>query len=131
MSQRERRLRCRGAHHWASPFVLAMLCLRALIPAGFMLSPVDGRLAVVLCDSNAALAAHPHGGHEHPGHHPAHLDSTCPYAQSAGPAPLPALPVLAPAPVAGLLILPAQFSQTHSPFGPARHQPPRAPPPFA
>lgn len=110
-------------------WVLAMLCLRALLPAGFMLAGGDGRLAVVLCDSDARSAAHHRHGHQHPGH--AHLDPTCPYAQSAGPAPLPALPVLPAAPIATALRLPRAASQTWVPFGPSRQQSPRAPPHLA
>jgi len=122
------RRRSRSARHWAAPFVLAMLGLRAFVPAGFMLAPVEGRLAVVLCDSDAQRTAQHHGGHDHSGHHHTHPDPTCPYAQSAGPAPLPALPSLGATPLAGSRELPAQGAQTYSRFGPERHLPPRAPP---
>lgn len=50
--------------HWAAPFVLAMLVLRSLVPAGFMLAPVDGGLAVVLCDADATAAMYGHTGHD-------------------------------------------------------------------
>src|ERR1700688_3215505 len=86
-----------GAPRWVAHFVLALLCLRAFVPAGFMLAPVDGRLEVVVCDTDATNVGHHHHGHEHPGHHHTQTDLTCPYAQSAGPAPLPALPTVAPA----------------------------------
>jgi len=106
-----------------------MLGLRALVPAGYMLAPEDGQLAVVLCEADARGTAHRHDSHQHPGH--THSDPTCPFAQSAGPAPLPALPALAPAAIATVLLLPAQVSQTFIQFGPSRHQSPRAPPRFA
>ena len=112
--------------------VLAMLALRALVPAGFMLAPEAGRLAIVLCDADARGGA---GHHHHPDglQHPlhAHLDPTCPYAQSAGPAPLPALPVLAATPISTVRLLPARSLATFVPFGPSREQSPRAPPRFA
>jgi hypothetical protein len=118
-----------------------MLCLRAFIPAGFMLAPVDGRLEVVLCDSDATGAAHHHhgesalhhhGGDEHSGHHQhTHPDPTCPYAQSAGPAPLPSTPVLAAAIVASASALPIPVAQTIASFGPTREQPQRGPPRLA
>jgi hypothetical protein len=113
-----------------------MLCLRALVPAGFMLAPIDGRLAVVLCDSDARgamqrHAGHDHVGHDHAGHHHTQTDPTCPYAQSAGPAPLPALPVLAGAPLETVPVLPTHFAQTYAQFGPSRQQSPRGPPHFA
>jgi Protein of unknown function (DUF2946) len=124
-------LRHGGTRHWAAPFVLAMLCLRAFIPAGFMLAPVDGRLAVVLCDSDAPGAIHHHGGHEHSGHHHTQTDPTCPYAQSAGPAPLPTLPALAAAQIVSVAVRPVETAQTHVHFGPTRQQFPRGPPRLA
>jgi hypothetical protein len=126
MRRRVNRLRNGGARHWAAPFVLAMLCLRAFVPAGFMLAPVDGQLAVVLCDADA-LGVHDHAA----GHHHTQTDPTCPYAQSSGPAPLPALPVLAAVQIATLRTPPIQVAQTHSRFGPTRQQSPRGPPRLA
>ncbi len=41
-----------------------MLVLRSLVPAGFMLAPVNGGLAVVLCDADATAAMYGHAGHE-------------------------------------------------------------------
>ena len=109
-----------------------MLCLRALVPVGFMLVPVDGRAVIVLCDSEAQGPAHHHGGHDHAGHPPhTHADPTCPYAQSAGPAPLPALPVLAAGPAIHFFVLPEQLEQVHAHFGPPRQQYPRGPPHLA
>jgi hypothetical protein len=40
-----------------------MLLLRALVPAGFMLAPVDGGLAVVLCDADATASLYRGAGH--------------------------------------------------------------------
>ncbi|HVO45980.1 MAG TPA: hypothetical protein VMT29_06550 [Steroidobacteraceae bacterium] len=157
MNPRALHLRHGGIRHWAAPWVLAVLCLRALVPAGFMLAPVDGGLDVVLCDADAAAALHSFGvqhamhghvmagdgaahhhdaaGHPeyagHSGHHHSHPDPTCPYAQSAGPAPLPALPALPPLQASATRLLPVDFSQTHSQFGPSREQSPRGPPTLA
>src|ERR1700692_1580667 len=81
MKRRANGLRYDGGRHWAAPFVLAMLCLRAFVPAGFMLAPVDGQLAVVLCDTDAQGALQGHHAHDHAaGHHHAQTDPTCPYA---------------------------------------------------
>jgi len=121
---------CNRVRHPGMLWVLAMLALRALVPAGFMLAPEAGHLALVPCDVDARRAAgHHHEGPQHPLH--AHPDPTCPYAQSAGPAPLPALPVLAAAPISTVRLLPAQSPQTFVPFGPSRQQSPRAPPRLA
>jgi Protein of unknown function (DUF2946) len=113
---------------WIAPALL----FRALIPVGFMLEPVDGRADIILCASDAPTAMMHHGIHGHSGHHQhSHADLTCPYAQSAGPAPLPALPVLAAAPTAPVFLLQAQIQQTHARFGPIRQHSPRAPPRLA
>jgi hypothetical protein len=118
--------------------VLAALCLRAVVPAGFMLAPVDGRVSFVLCDPAVLAAAHAmhtahdpaiHGHAAH--HHDSHVDPTCPYAQSAGPAPLPTLPALAGGPVSVGLLLPTEFAQIFVQFGPTRQQFPRGPPQLA
>jgi hypothetical protein len=110
--------------------LLGLMGLRALVPAGFMLAPLDGRLQLVICDSNAhgLLHQHHHHGGQDSGHAPVHPDPTCPYAQSAGPAPLPALPVMA-AECSGKLLPPSfELAQLASPFGPTRQQTPRGPP---
>jgi hypothetical protein len=121
-------LRSGGATRWVAPFVLAMICLRALIPVGFMLAPVQGRLDVVICDSAAPVAVHHHSGHDPAGHVHTSGDSTCPFAQSGAPAPLPSLPKLAVLPIAGPVLLVTQLAQTYSQFGPSRNQSPRGPP---
>jgi hypothetical protein len=41
-----------------------MLVLRALIPAGFMLAPVDGGLAIVVCDADATESLYRRAGHD-------------------------------------------------------------------
>jgi hypothetical protein len=69
-------------------------------------------------------------------HDPAHHDGVhsgpaCPYAQSAGPAPLPTLPVVAGSTGCDRLIAPAEVTQTRLSFGPPRQQSSRGPPPLA
>lgn len=117
---------------WATLLLLGMLFLRALIPAGFMLAPVDGSLAFVLCEPGVLAGGHHHGGHDHAAHHHgAHTDSTCPYAQSAGPAPLPTLPVVAGGGVSGLVVSPTALAQTFLRCGPPRQESCRGPPRLA
>jgi len=116
---------------WWTVVLLPALLLRSLIPAGFMLAPLDGRLSVILCDTDAAGPAHKHAGHDHPGHHHLQLDPNCPYAQSAGPAPLPALPALGPQPVVKAPVQPAHPGEVYAHCGPPRQQVPRGPPHFA
>ncbi len=124
---------------WASLLVLGLVFLRGLVPAGFMLAPVDGHLAFVLCDGDASLPAMLAGAM--PGHHPMHMamghaahghgthgDPTCPYAQSGGPAPLPTLPVLARGAAFERPRLPAAITQTLLGFGPIRQPSSRGPP---
>ena len=119
---------------WATLLFVGLLFLRALIPAGFMLAPTGGSLAIVLCDAETSVGEHHHHhpGHDHAARHEgAHGDPTCPYAQSAGPAPLPTLPVLAGAANIDQLMAPAAVTQTLLKFGPARQQTPRGPPSLA
>lgn len=121
---------------WVTLLILGWLFLRALIPAGFMLAQVDGGLALVVCDAEMSAGEHQHHhhhpGHDHPAHHEGvHSDPTCPYAQSAGPAPLPTLPVLVGGAVHDRLVPPAAVTQTIATFGPPRQQTSRGPPPFA
>jgi hypothetical protein len=128
---------------WGCLLVLGLLFLRGLIPAGFMLAPVDGNLALVLCSLDLPVAAvpagampashhHMHEAQDHGAHrHGAHGDPTCPYAQSGGPAPLPTLPVLAGGATFERPILPAAVTQTHLSFGPIRQPSSRGPPHLA
>lgn len=133
---------------WAALLILGLVFLRGLVPAGFMLAPVDGALAFVLCDLDLPVTAVPSGampaGHDHmhmhmhmhrhmaadpaTHQHGTHGDSTCPYAQSAGPAPLPTLPVLAGGAIFEQPKLPAAATQTLLGFGPIRQPSSRGPP---
>jgi hypothetical protein len=112
---------------WIAP----ALAFRALVPPGFMLEPVNGHTGIVLCGWVAPAAAHEHGGHDHAGHHQSHADPTCPYAQAAGPAPLPSIAALFAAPIASVFVLPVGIERTHAHFGPTRQQSARAPPRLA
>jgi hypothetical protein len=125
---------------WASLLVLGLVLLRALVPAGFMLAPVAGHPALVLCDDDAptpagavpAIHRHMHMAMGHAAHrHGGHADPTCPYAQSGGPAPLPSLPVLAGSTTFERPQLPAAITQTLLCFGPIRQPSSRGPPHLA
>jgi hypothetical protein len=102
-------------------FLLPLLVFRALIPAGFMASPIAGSLQLVFCGT---------GHHDH-AHHSTAGDPTCPFAQSAGPAPLPTLPMLPTSVEALAFDLPTTVAQTVVQFGPLRQQTPRGPPALA
>jgi hypothetical protein len=113
---------------WVAPALL----FRALIPVGFMLEPVAGRAEIVLCGSDTPNAMHDRGKHDHAEHRQhSHADPTCPYSQSAGPAPLSSLALLAAAPMLPVFVLPDRVQQSHAHFGPARQHSPRAPPRLA
>ena len=125
---------------WGSLLVLGLVLLRSLVPAGFMLAPVDGHLAVVLCDADAPMSAmsagampsshhHMQMAMDHAAHqHGAHGDPTCPYAQSGGPAPLPTLPMLDGRTAFERPRMPAAITQTLLGFGPIRQPSSRGPP---
>ena len=109
-------------------FVLPVLLLRAAIPAGFMAASIDGAWQIVLCQPQM-MAGHHH--HHHSGSQdpmPSDVDPTCPYAQSAGPALMPALPVMPLVAVMHRLQPPAAITQTRLTFGPPRQHFPRGPP---
>jgi hypothetical protein len=86
----------------------------------------------VLCDAGTSAGEHQHhhppSGHGVAHHDGAHNDPTCPYAQSAGAAPLPTLPVLTGAATAGQPVGAVAVTQTRLRFGPTRQQTPRGPP---
>ena len=116
---------------------------RYAVPAGARSGGIhartgDGRLAVVLCEAGISAGGHQHHhhpGHDNPAHHDgAHRDPNCPYAQSAGPAPLPTLPALEggrvvfrPEAVTACSLLLKLFLTC----GPTRQQTPRGPPSLA
>jgi hypothetical protein len=87
--------------------LLMALLLRAAIPAGYMLAPVDGEPRIVPCSGIAPAISH-HGGH----HHGPGTEVPCAFALVAPPAlpdvppllaPPPPLPALAPPPAAGAI----------------------------
>ncbi len=75
-------------------WLLALVLMRSLIPAGFMPAWVDGAFTLILCDGHAYSASAGSSAHQH--HH--HQDGKsrtggaeqsgedCSYAQSANPA---------------------------------------------
>lgn len=76
----------------AISWLLVLVLMRSLIPAGFMPAWVDGAFTLILCDGHAYRAsAAPHQHHHHPGgvQQPDTARSAgddCSYAQSASPA---------------------------------------------
>lgn len=88
-----------------------------------MAVPGHAGLELVFCDTAAT--------HQHHAQHPASLDPSCPFAQSAAPAPLPALPALAADNATHRFDSPATAAQTALVFGPRRQQSPRGPPQLA
>lgn len=112
-------------------FVLPVLLLRASIPAGFMAASVDGTMQIVLCQPQMMAGGHHHHHLGSPENGPGAIDPTCPYAQSAGPALMPTLPVMPPALVMHSLETPAAITQAQVSYGPPRQQSPRGPPTLA
>lgn len=109
--------------------VLAMLCVRTLIPAGFMAAPVDGRWELVVCGTAlAGSAGSAHHDHANQNHHDV---PNCPFALSAGAAPLPAYLQLSAIRVESTEAPPARLAQVVLSFEPARQHQPRGPPRLA
>jgi hypothetical protein len=114
--------------------LLQAILFRALIPVGFMPAPgADGGLSVIFCaavgGAHGPAHAHHHGhdGATEEGHGSGHAQYSCPFAASAGLAPLPDFSV--PAPAQADLFAPAGVIGTRQ-FVPTilRAQSPRAPP---
>jgi hypothetical protein len=109
--------------------LLVLLALRALVPAGFMATASATGVEMVFCEPGAAGSMH-HG----PAHHHRHAgagDPSCPFAQSAGPAPLPAIPVLAAETPLPALVSVEPYARAIATQGPPRQQTPRGPPNLA
>jgi hypothetical protein len=110
--------------------MLAMLALvllfRTLIPAGYMIAPSAGGVALTLCESVAPPASAHHRGHEAP----AKPKQPCAYAALAAPALPPAPPLIGTPPpppdsAAAGWIVPASISPE-----PASLPPPSTGPPY-
>ena len=71
--------------------LLMALLLRAGIPAGYMLAPVDGAPRIVPCSGYAPVMPHHEGHHHAPG-----SEVPCAFAMAAPPALPDASPVLLP-----------------------------------
>jgi hypothetical protein len=98
----------------------------ALIPAGFMPGSVHGQAQLVVCDGHMAGSGHP----GHPAKSGSNAESPCPFAMSAGAAPLAAHVALPPVQPAPDLLAPfiGQPALSETPF---RHSAPRGPPTLA
>jgi hypothetical protein len=79
----------RSPHFRRTLSVLAALALalRALIPTGFMLAPVDGHAQIVMCPAGLHQAGHAHHAGAAAGHAAgsAHAADQCPFALAGGP----------------------------------------------
>lgn len=105
-------------------WLLPLLALRALVPAGFMIDTSHGAMSVIVC----------------PGHQTQHHSdnsgktggtdsaSICPFAAAAGAAPIADLPSVAMGSSLAVDRVSASVSALDLPFGPTRAQQSRAPP---
>lgn len=110
---------------WLVAILLPVLVLRALVPAGFMAAATDdGGVHMQFC-AHAGM----HGSHAPDPKQGA--DPRCPFAQSASPAPLPVLALLAPGALSAAIDRPILVARTPGSSGPPRKQTPRGPPTLA
>ena len=119
--------RLRRASRW--PALLAVLAfgLRALVPTGFMLAPVDGHVQWTLCPDAGAHAHHHHAGM--PAGHAQQLH--CPFALASAAPLAAALPALVP-PHAELRLPVAEPARPgRAADSPYRHAAARGPPTLA
>jgi len=104
--------RARASHRWFIALAMPALALKAVIPVGYMLAPVDGHAMLVICPAGihrpvathmtsamasmpgmdmSAAAPHVHAmdsgaGAVHAGHAVAHAAADCPFALASGAA---------------------------------------------
>jgi hypothetical protein len=108
--------------------LLAALLLRAGIPAGYMLAPVDGMPRIVPCTGTAPAVAHHHGAkHDQ---HGKESEVPCAFALVAPPAMPASPPLIAPPAAAEGLVAPVH-AQTPSPRPRPILPPPATGPPSA
>jgi len=120
---------------WIAGLLLPAILYRALIPAGFMPAiGSDGALRLQFCpgaDRAAAdtrpVHAHHHGGASGDSGGAGHGQLLCPFAATAGPAPLPAMTALVVASVDSQPVVSRPVSRDTVPTI-IRTQSPRAPP---
>ncbi len=106
---------------WIAAALLPLLFLRALVPVGFMASATGGSVHYTFCGGDTAG----------PNHHAGNTDHACPFAQSAGAAPLPLTSILPPVQILAAFAPVSFQSQALSLSGPRRTAGSRAPPPFS
>lgn len=89
-----------GARRLIATLAVLAFALHALVPVGYMWTPVAGRLAVVACsdyasDAVALATQHQHAHHHHGGGHAGASSDSCPYALAGGAALAANAPALA------------------------------------
>ena len=109
--------------------MLAMLALvllfRTLIPAGYMLAPSGGGLALTLCEAAAPPASAHHDGHDAP----TKPRQPCAYAALAAPALPPAPPLIGTPPSSPETVSADRVAPASIPPSPASPPPPSTGPP--
>jgi hypothetical protein len=125
----------RSPHFRRTLSVLAALALalRALIPTGFMLAPVDGHAQIVICPAGLHEASHAHHAGAAAGHAAgsAHAADQCPFALAGGPGFIGAAPDLAQPYFVLLQPPPTVALASVAVPPPLRHHAPRGPPALA
>ena len=114
-------------------WLLPLLAMRALVPAGFMIDTSHGAMSVIVCPGHQHQTDENQAGHSsNQGKSGSHDTVTlCPFAAAATAGPMADLPTMA----VGSALVVDQVSDDVSaldlPFGPARAQQSRAPPLFS
>ena len=95
--------------HWPAAGVLLLLtlCMKLVVPVGFMPTWSDGGVELIVCDGMATTVETMHGmhGHHHHGHDgPTKPDAPCPFAGLTAPALGGADPIQLAVALAGILV---------------------------
>lgn len=114
----------RSRPHHLLILLLPLLALRAMLPTGFMPTPAEGELRLVLCSEGLLPQADDAAGSDHP----PSTAGECPFAQTAFQAPPPQFLVLGTAPLSARAALPPASQWLPPSTGPPRTAGARAPP---
>jgi hypothetical protein len=118
-------------------WLLPLLALRSLVPAGLMIDTSQGGVSMVVCTGvHKSTPMEERGApatttHDHLGQHGHDSNAICPFAVAATGAPTPAVLPMVLGAVSVIDAISSDVVAFHSTFGPLRVQQSRAPPYFS
>jgi hypothetical protein len=111
-------------------WVLPLLALRALVPAGFMIDTSEGDVSIIVCPGHALQSDSSDSNNSQGEHEPSTGQgaTVCPFAVAAAAGPLSSIATFASAAAQPAAFIIEDIAGPKFPFGPSRAQQSRAPP---